>query len=110
VKRTPSIRRIFASLLLGAVITLGSTFVGQRWSTATYPDIMGCEVECRVAATGWPFIFVRDYTGMSVINSADILEVFFAADRFDWPPFLANLLVWTLLSLLSFNFLKRRKT
>jgi len=63
---------------------------------ATYPDIMGCEEACRVAATSWPLVFVRDYTGMSVVNTADILEVWLAADRFDWLPFLVNTGLWSL--------------
>lgn len=91
------------SLIAGSIFTLLSTFVGERSATATYPEIMGCEASCRVTATGWPFIFVRDYTGMSVVNSADILEVVIAADRFDWLPFLANVAVWSGLLWLIFR-------
>lgn len=80
---------------LGVVMTLGSTFVGERQAFAIYPDIIGCETGCSVVATGWPLVFVRDYLGMSVGNRADITEVWFAADRFDWLPFLINVLVWT---------------
>lgn len=100
--------RPFAALLLGGAITLLSTFAGNRSAMATYPDIMGCETGCRVAATGWPLVFVRDYTGMSVIDTADMMEVLFAADRFDWRPFCANLLFWTMLSL--FLLRRRRKS
>jgi len=99
--------RTFAALLIGAVTTLLTTFAGNRSAIAIYPEIMGCEAGCRVAATGWPLVFVRDYTGMSVINTADILEVIFAADRFDWLPFSANVIFWALLSLLLFR-LRRR--
>ena len=56
---------------------------------------MGCEVSCDVVATGWPFVFVRDYTGMSVVNSADITEVIFAGDRLDWLPFAVNVAIWS---------------
>jgi hypothetical protein len=70
---------------------------------------MGCETGCSVVATGWPLVFVRDYTGMSVVNTADILEVLFAADTFDWPPFLANALFWSGLSLLLLSRLRRRE-
>lgn len=93
--RRAGVLRVLSCALLGTVTTLLSTFVGPRWSEATYPDIMGCETGCRVAATGWPLIFVRDYLGMSVANTADIMEVWFAADRFDWLPFSANVVVWT---------------
>ena len=88
--------RITLSILAGLLLTLLSTFVGQRWSTATYPGVMGCETACRVAASGWPLIFVRDYTGMSVTNKADMLEVWFAADRFDWAPFGLNVTLWSI--------------
>jgi len=93
-------RTLEALLHLGAGVglTLSSTFVGQRSAYARYPDIMGCEEGCTVAATGWPLVFVRDYLGMSVINSADILEVWFAADRFDRGPFVLNAAVWTMVS------------
>lgn len=101
--------RALASTLIGIVVTLFSTFVGQRWATATYPDTIGCETGCRVVATGWPFVFVRDYTGMSVVNTADILEFLFAADRFDWLPFCANVIFWTVLCLLLLYGLRRRE-
>jgi hypothetical protein len=84
-------------VLLGGILTLLSTFVGERSAQATYPDIMGCEESCTVTATGWPLIFVRDYTGMSVVNTANIMEVWFAADQFDWLPFVGNLLLWSAL-------------
>lgn len=80
---------------VGLAATLLSTFVGERRAQATYPDIMGCEVSCDVVATGWPFVFVRDYTGMSVVNSADITEVVFAGDRLDWLPFAADVAIWS---------------
>lgn len=81
------------------MLALSSTFFGARSAMATYPDIMGCEHGCTVVATGWPFIFVSDYLGMSVVNTADIMEVWFAADRFSWAPFLINVGVWALASL-----------
>lgn len=90
------LRRIAVSVLAGVALTLLSTFVGERSATATYPDIMGCEIACPVTATGCPLIFVRDYTGMSVVNTVDIMEVWFAADRFDWAPFVVNMLLWSL--------------
>lgn len=82
------------------MLTLLSTFVGKRSATAVYPDIMGCENGCEVAATGWPLIFVKDYLGMSVAQKADILEVWFAADQLSWVPFLTNVTVWAVLSFL----------
>lgn len=101
--------RLTLSLLGGILVTLLSTFVGQRSAMATYPDIMGCERGCSVAATGWPLIFVRDYTGMSVVNDADILEVWIAADRFAWTPFLLNVLCWTAVLLAALSVLRRAR-
>jgi hypothetical protein len=62
--------RLAFSIIVGVVLTLALSFVGERSANATYPDIMGCETGCRVTATGWPLVFVRDYTGMSVVNTA----------------------------------------
>ena len=80
--------------LIGAALALLSTFIGPRSALAVYPDIMGCEQGCTVVATGWPFTYVSDYLGMSVGNTANIMEVWFAADRFLWTPFLANVGIW----------------
>lgn len=87
--------------LVGVSVTLLSTFVGERSGLAVYSDILGCEHGCVVVATGWPIVFVSDYLGMSVVNTADILEVWFAADRFSWVPFLVKVGVWTSLSLVA---------
>ncbi len=56
---------------------------------------MGCRAGCVVVATGWPLKFVFDYPDMSVGNRADISEMWFAADRFDWAPFVANVAFWS---------------
>ena len=85
--------------LVGTLLALLSTFVGERSAWAIYPDIMGCETGCSVVATGWPMTFVNDYLGMSVVHTANIMEVWFAADRFAWPMFLVNAVFWTLISL-----------
>lgn len=99
--------KLFMHLLVGIAFTLLSTFVGERSARATYPDIMGCETGCNVVATGWPLVFVRDYLGMSVGNRADIPEVWLAADRFDWMPFLLNIVAWSLLSAAVYTMLRR---
>jgi hypothetical protein len=101
--------RALGALLLGAGATLLSSFSVNRSAMATYPDIMGCEDGCRVAATGWPMVYVRDYTGMSVVNTADLFEVIFAADRFDWLPFLANVTFWSGLCLVVMALFRKRK-
>jgi len=92
------ILRVTIAVVVGLLTTLVSTFVGERSAPATYPDIMGCEVTCEVVATGWPLIFVRDYLGMSVGKRADIMEVWFAADRFDTGPFIINVIVWAVVA------------
>lgn len=94
--------------MLGVVLALLSTFVCERSAVAVYPEIMGCKTGCRVAASGWPLVFVRDYTGMSVVNAADILEVWFAADRLDRLPFAADVAFWSALAWLALSRLARR--
>lgn len=96
-----AVRTLLAHLVVGATLTLLSTFVGERSSLTIYPDIMGCEHGCEVVATGWPLVFVRDYLGMSVVRTANILEVWFAADKLAWLPFLFNVGAWGLVSFLA---------
>ena len=93
--------------MTGVLLTLLSTFVGERSAVARYPDIMGCESGCSVVATGWPLTFVRDYLGMSVVETANIMEVWFAADRVAWLPFLVDVAVWSLMSLAAHHTLRR---
>lgn len=87
-------RTVLMHCIIGLTVALLSTFAGERSASAIYPEIMGCEKGCHVVATGWPFIFIKDYLGMSVVNAADIMEVWFAADRFRWAPFLADVGFW----------------
>ena len=91
----------------GALLALLSTFVGERTALALYPDIMGCESGCVVVAAGWPLAFVRDYLGMSVVNTANIMEVWFAADQFTWKPFLIDMIVWSFASFVMHTVLRR---
>ena len=102
--------RVSAALILGCLLTLLSTFAAARTATATYPEIMGCESGCTVAATGWPLTFVRDYPGMSVVNTADILEVAMAADRIDWLPFMIDQAAWSGLVLLTWGSVRALST
>ncbi|HZG46929.1 MAG TPA: hypothetical protein VEZ41_11795 [Allosphingosinicella sp.] len=98
--------KLFVSISLGLCLALLSTFVVEGSATATYPEVQGCEDGCTVTATGWPLLFVRDYSGISVINTAHILEVWFGADRFDWFPFI---IVWMFWSGLAYLLLSRTK-
>ena len=102
--------RLGAHCVVGVIVTLLSTFAGERSVTVTLPDIMGCENGCAVVATGWPLIFVTDYLGMSVVNTANISEVWFAADRFYFLPFVINLGVWTGMSLVATRLVVRLTT
>jgi len=99
--------KLLIHVAIATVLSLLSTFLGERTARAIYPDIMSCETGCNVVATGWPFVFVRDYLGMSVGNRADITEVWFAADRFDWGPFLLNVVAWTASSIACYTIFRR---
>ena len=102
--------RLGVHCVVGLVVTLLSTFAGERSHTVTFPDIMGCENGCSVVATGWPLIFVTDYLGMSVVNTANISEVWLASDRVYLLPFLLNLGVWTVMSLVATRLVVRFST
>ena len=55
--------------MLAATLTVASSAVGEQ-VTAVYPDVMGCEAGCRVAAGGAPFRFLVDDLAISAVGSA----------------------------------------
>jgi len=87
--------------VMGVALTGASAIWAHSTALATYPDILGCEQRCVVAASGLPLSFIRDYPGMSVVNSASWTDVLFAADRFDAIRFLGCALVWAIASYLT---------
>jgi hypothetical protein len=91
------------------VLSLLSSFLSKSRAMATYPDIMGCEVSCDVAAAGWPLAFLRDYPGMSVVNRVDLVEVLLAADKLSWPAFLGNTLIWSAAVWLAWRLVAARR-
>lgn len=77
----------------GAALALASSAVpGTAW--ATYSEIMGCEQGCRVAAAGWPFPYLVDYPGISVVGSADLSGALVGEDHFLLLPFGLTLGCW----------------
>ena len=91
-----ALKRIFTVATLAAIATIGSSAI-PRHVTATYADISGCEVSCRVAAGGWPFAYVADYPGLSPVASADFLGYLVGADMLLPVPFAATVLFWSML-------------
>jgi hypothetical protein len=96
-------------LVAGSGLALLTTLAPSRQALASFPEIMGCETACPVAAAGWPLVFLRDYPGMSVVNRVDLVEVLLAADRFDWAPFLLNVLFWSALTWLGLRLAARSR-
>lgn len=62
------VRRALLTAALAFGLTLASLVVPGR-VTMTYGEIMGCEQGCDVVAAGFPFAFVVDYPGISVVGS-----------------------------------------
>ena len=80
---TSSRRSIYIAGAAALVLTLGAANAPGR-TTATYPDIMGCELSCEVAASGLPVPFIVDYPGLSPVNSADLMGAILGLDRVLW--------------------------
>lgn len=100
-------RRALASAAAGvALALLSSAIPGAAW--ATYPEIMGCELGCRVAAAGWPLPYLVDYPGISVVGSADLSGALVGEDHFRLLPFCLTLAFW-LAAALGVTFLWRRR-
>ena len=76
---------------------------------ATYPDIMGCESACLVAAGGWPFPYLVDYPGLSPAGSASLIGAMLGVDVI-WPDELATtFLFWLAMSVLAVWALVRKR-
>lgn len=86
--------------LSGLAAALASSVLASA-TTAIYPEIMGCEAGCAVAAGGWPVPYIIDYPGISVAGSADLLGLLTGEDRFSAAAFLATALFWTLVASLA---------
>ena len=87
-------RRWLRVPLAGLTLTLLSSAKGGE-SSATYSEIMGCEQRCQVAAAGWPFPYLVDYPGISVVGSADLSGALVGEDKFRLLPFVLTLAFWT---------------
>jgi hypothetical protein len=86
-------------LILASGMTLAFLSSAQAGRTsATYSEIMGCEVACDVAAAGWPAPYLVDYPGISVVGSADLSGALLGEDRFRTGAFFQTLVFWTLVS------------
>ena len=66
----------------------------------TYPDILGCERACEVAAAGLPVPFIADYPGLSPVNSADLVGALLGLDRVLWGRAATALAFWGAVSVL----------
>lgn len=87
-------RALFAAAL-GLVLAVASSFVAAGTAVAIYPDIMGCERGCVVAASGWPFRYARDYPGLSVVGRTDAFEAWLGSDRLDIRLFAVDWALWS---------------
>lgn len=90
-------RSALASAALALVLTLTSTAVSGR-ARMVYPDIMGCERGCAVAAAGLPAPFIVDYPGLSPVGRVDLVGVLLGLDRVLWARAVGALAVWFMVS------------
>lgn len=90
-------RSLLACVALGLLLTLLST-AAPRTVAMTYPDIMGCEQSCEVAAAGFPVAFIVDYPGLSPVGSADLAGALLGLDRTLWDRAAVAYVFWTAVS------------
>ena len=91
-------RSIYITATLALVLTLVAANVPGK-TTATYPDIMGCEQSCEVAASGLPVPFIADYPGLSPVNSADLMGAILGLDRVLWGRAALAFAFWLVVSM-----------
>lgn len=86
---------------LGLMLASGSSFAARGTAAAIYPDVMGCEQGCIVAASGWPLRYTLDYPGLSVAGRTDLFEAWLGSDRFHAVPFAVDWAAWAAIVWLS---------
>jgi hypothetical protein len=82
------------------IATLASSVVGGTVS-ATYPDIMGCESGCMVAAGGWPVPYLVDYPGISPVGSVALTDALLGIDTIRPAGLAATFVFWLAASALA---------
>jgi hypothetical protein len=91
--------RGFLSISVAAIILLITTFIPNT-AKVTYSDILGCEIECSVVATGYPIPFIADYPGLSPADSADLMGLLMGWDRILWINFAVSAIFILFISLI----------
>ena len=97
------------ALIVGLALALASSGCAEQVQ-ALYPEIMGCEHGCIVAAAGWPLPYLIDYPGISVVGSASLTGALTKKDQF-WPRyFLGTAIIWTIpVFAIQLLWIRRRK-
>lgn len=90
------------SLVLTTVFLIVTTYIPNS-ANVTYSDIMGCETECSVVATGYPFPFIADYPGLSPVNSAGLMGLLMGWDKIIWLNLVASMLFFLFVSIFIIN-------
>lgn len=87
------VRTVVLAATSALVATMVSSVVYCSVS-AVYPDIMGCEHGCYVAAGGWPVAYLVDYPGISPVGTVSLTDALLGVDRFRAASFALSLLFW----------------
>ncbi len=98
----------FVAIGLAALLTASTSAVETR-VIATYPEIMGCESACLVAAAGWPLAYIVDYPGLSPVGSVSLTGAVLELDKTLLPELGISFTFWLALSGLAIWHFWRRK-
>jgi hypothetical protein len=85
---------------MAVIATLASSVIGGTVN-ATYPDIMGCESGCLVAAGGWPAPYLVDYPGISPVGSVSLTDALLGIDNIRPFGLAATFAFWLAVSVLA---------
>jgi hypothetical protein len=103
-------KKVLLAAGLGFVLALGSSAVpGRAW--ASYPEVMGCEQRCEVAASGWPLPYIIDYPGLSSSGVANLVGALVGSDHLRILPFGATWVLWSVVCGImdgSYRFFRRK--
>ena len=110
---TPSafrrLRRFVAATIIGSAVALSTSLVkGTRLETQDWDCPPAGSCARPVVVSGFPFVFISDFHGISVVGDASLVSALLGDDHFHRGPFLLNAGVYALIAWLLFEAAARR--
>ena len=91
-----TVRRLTGALAISVLLTIATISIERRRLEVQDWDCPPAPASCArpVVVGGYPFPFVVDFHGVSVVNSVSLSGAILGEDFFLWLPFLTDVLIY----------------